>query len=111
MPEEALLDIIERCNYLMESTPAERFRPTDILKLHWILQNKESWRVRTMTELNSKVSQHILSLLEGERIRVILRDATVVEGVVVRVSPEALTLGNHAVALDQIATYYVLKED
>jgi hypothetical protein len=95
----------------MESPPAERFRPTDILKLHWILRNKENWRVRTMSELNSKVSQHILSLLEGERIRVILRDTTVVEGVVVRVSPEKLTLGNRTVPLDQIATYYVLKGD
>ena len=64
-----------------------------------------------MSELNSKVSQHILSLLEGERIRVILRDGTVVEGAVVRASSEELTLGDQTVPLDQIATYYVLKGD
>jgi hypothetical protein len=64
-----------------------------------------------MSRPNSKISQHILSLLEGERIRVILHDGTVVEGAVVRVSSEELRLSDQTIPLDQIATYYVLKED
>jgi hypothetical protein len=74
-------------------------------------ETKEGWRVQTMSEFNSKVSEQILSLLEGEKIRVILRDGTVVEGAVVRVNPEELSLTNQVVPLDQIATYYVLKGD
>jgi hypothetical protein len=64
-----------------------------------------------MSEFNSEVSEYMLSLLEGEKIRVILRDGTVVEGAVVRVSPEELSLANKVVPLKQIATYYVLKGD
>ena len=62
-----------------------------------------------MSENNSKVSQSILSLLEGEEIRVIFRDGTVLEGAVKRVTQEELFLSDQAIPLDQIATYYVLK--
>jgi hypothetical protein len=62
-----------------------------------------------MSENNSKVSQSILSLLEGENIRVILHDGKVAEGTVVRVTQEELFLSDQAIPLDQIATYFVLK--
>ena len=95
----------------MEYSLAERVRPTVLLKLHWILRLREGWRVQKMSEFNSDVSPHILSRLEGEEIRVILRDGTVVEGAVVKVTTEELCLTNQVIPLDQIATYYVLEGD
>jgi hypothetical protein len=62
-----------------------------------------------MSERDSGVSHHILSTLEGEKIRAILCDGTAVEGVVIRVNPKELFLSNQVIPLDQIATYYVLK--
>jgi hypothetical protein len=90
---------------------AETVRPTGLLKLHWIPRKPEYRRVQTMSEFDSRISQHILSLLEGEKIRVILRDGTIVEGAVVRVSSDELYLTSQVIALDQVATYYVLKEE
>jgi hypothetical protein len=84
-------------------------RHRELLKLHWILRKGEFRRVRTMPEHNSQISQSILSLLEGETIRVILRDGTVFEGSVRSVTREELFLEDKAISLDQIATYYVLK--
>jgi hypothetical protein len=63
-----------------------------------------------MPESNSRVSYHILSFLEGEIIRVILRDGMVLEGVVSQVSAEELKLGDATVPLSRIATYFLLKE-
>jgi hypothetical protein len=62
-----------------------------------------------MSKLNSGVSHHILSLLEGEKIRVILRDGTTAEGKVVGVSEGELRLSERSIPLDQIATYFVLR--
>jgi hypothetical protein len=90
---------------------AERIRPTDLLKLHCILRKREGWRIQEMSEFDSKISGNILALLEGEEIRVILRDGTAVEGVVARVSAGELILTDRAIPLDEIATYYVLKQD
>lgn len=91
--------------------PPERIRPTDLLKLHCILRRREGWRIQEMSEFDSKISGNILALLEGEEIRVILRDGTAVEGVVARVSAGELILTDQAIPLDEIATYYVLKQD
>jgi hypothetical protein len=63
-----------------------------------------------MSEQDFKASRSILSLLEGETIRIILRDGTVAEGTVRKVTRDELHLGDHSFRLDKIATYYVLKE-
>lgn len=63
-----------------------------------------------MTEPESKISHHILSLLEGETIRVILHDGTVMEGKLGPVGDEGLRLEDTSIPINKIATYFLLKE-
>ncbi len=63
-----------------------------------------------MSEPNYQASYQILSLLEGEKIRVILRDGSALEGKVLDVSSDSLRLDDTAILLNNIATYFVLQE-
>lgn len=63
-----------------------------------------------MTEPNSRTSRHILSFLEGEKIRIILLDGSITEGEVSEVTTDALRLDDTIVSIDRIATYFVLQE-
>jgi len=63
-----------------------------------------------MTELRPGVSHHILSQLEGELVRVILKDGRSLEGIVRRVDERELRLNDQVVSLTEVATYFVLKE-
>jgi small nuclear ribonucleoprotein (snRNP)-like protein len=63
-----------------------------------------------MTELSTRISRHILSQLEGESVRVILKDGTTLQGIVRGADERALHLNDDMVALEDISTYFVLKE-
>ena len=63
-----------------------------------------------MSEPNSRTSHHILSFLEGEKLRVIFYDGSVLEGKVSQVSTDAIRLGDTDISINEIATYFVLQE-
>jgi hypothetical protein len=63
-----------------------------------------------MPESKRLVSHNILSQLEGERIRVILRDGGSSEGIVRRVDQRELRLSDQTILLDDIVTYFVLEK-
>lgn len=62
-----------------------------------------------MSEKDTPISQQILAQLEGEKIRIILRDGSALEGTVRRVDQQTLRLGEHSVSLKDIVTYFLLK--
>ena len=63
-----------------------------------------------MPEPNYQTSYQILSLLERENIRVILRDGSVLEGKVLEVATDSLRLEDAVIPLNDIATYFVVQE-
>ena len=63
-----------------------------------------------MPKPNYQTSHQILSLLEREKIRVILRDGSVLEGKVLEASADSLRLEDTVIPLNNIATYFVLRE-
>jgi small nuclear ribonucleoprotein (snRNP)-like protein len=64
-----------------------------------------------MTELPTRISHHILSQLEGESVRVILKDGRTLQGIVRGVDERELHLNDEVVLLNEISTYFILKEE
>jgi len=81
-----------------------------VFKLHWLLRKKHFMRVSIMTEPNSRTFRHILSFLEGEKIRIILLDGSIAEGKMLGVTTGTLRLDDTIVPINKIATYFVLQE-
>jgi small nuclear ribonucleoprotein (snRNP)-like protein len=64
-----------------------------------------------MTELTPRISRHILSQLEGELVRVILKDGKTLQGIVRGVDERELHLNDEVVSLTEMSTYFIIKED
>ncbi len=56
-----------------------------------------------------EISPRLLSYMEGVRLRVILKDGTVVEGLVTGVDQRDLRLGSTVVPLERIDNFFTLK--
>ncbi len=61
-----------------------------------------------MTELTPRISHHILSQLEGELVRVILKDGRSLQGIMRGVDERELHLDDEVVSLTEISTYFIV---
>ena len=59
-----------------------------------------------MTEHTPRISHHILSQLEGELVRVILKDGRSLQGIIRGVDENELHLNDEVVSLTEISTYF-----
>ena len=61
-----------------------------------------------MTEPTPRISHHILSQLEGELVRVILKDGRSLQGIISGVDERELHLNDEVVSLTEISTYFII---
>jgi len=61
-----------------------------------------------MTELTPRISHNILSQLEGELVRVILKDGRSLQGIIRGVDERELHLNDEVVPLTEISTYFIV---